>query len=327
MQQCHLIDLRRPTAGRRPQPVLANIPLDEQPVMRLGNMFKSNFADPDLTVFHNTVVINQSQRATFNLFRSYDGISLRRAFNNIFLGIDNAGAVDRPLAYLPRVSDNAETDGNCYYGINREPRVLLVARPEEGAEAFRYQSAEELRDDEAYFDPSEIEHPPGFEAHGTSDNPRLRRFTGPLHFPLVEDLRLAPLGSAEHGGVKLSDPVLREMDGNPPDEPKPDIGCYPWGHPRWPSVLTASDSSRATRSHHLLPLPCDADHIGPRRIWGREVRRLATARVDGPSPRRGQHEPGVGPRRGDALPRPRSGAAACNEAKPRQSLDVRARAR
>ena len=248
----NLIDLRRPTAGRRPQPVLANIPLDEQSVMRFGNMFKSNFADPDLTVFHNTVVINQSERATFNLFRSYDGIALRRAFNNIFLGIDNAGAVDRPLAYLPRVSDNAETDGNCYYGINREPRVLLVARPEKGAPAFRYQGVQDLRDDVAYFDPSEIEHPPGFEANGTSDNPRLRRFTGPLHFPVVEDLRLAPLGSAEHGGVKLLDPVLHEMDGNPPDEPKPDIGCYPFGSP---PLAVGVDGLRLFPSNPVAPPP------------------------------------------------------------------------
>jgi hypothetical protein len=196
--------------------------------MRFGNMFKSNFADPDLTVFHNTVLINQSQRATFNLFRSYDGASRRRVLSNIFVGIDNDGAVDRPLAYLPAVTDAAETDGNCYWGIDREPRIRLVVREPGG---IRFGSIDPELLGSSYFHDSEVAHPPGYEAHGTSENPRLRRFWEPVHFPIIEDLRLAEGSSAHHGGVELTDPILGEIDGNPPAGQRPDSGCYAFAAP------------------------------------------------------------------------------------------------
>jgi hypothetical protein len=231
----NLIDLRVATAGRRPLTDPNAVPEDERPVMRFGNMFKSSFADPDLTVFHNTVLINQSQRATFNLFRSYDGASRRRALNNIFVGIDNAGAVDRPLAYLPAITDDAETDGNCYWGINREPRIRLVVRQPDGIHFGRLGETAASGDPDLltsdYFLDSKTAHPPGYEAHGTTANPRLRRFWGPVHFPIVEDLRLAEGSSAHHRGVELTDPVLRDIDGNPPTGQRPDSGCYPFGSP------------------------------------------------------------------------------------------------
>jgi hypothetical protein len=50
----NLVDLREATAGRRPLIDPSAVSEDERAVMRFGNMFKSNFADPDLTVFHNT---------------------------------------------------------------------------------------------------------------------------------------------------------------------------------------------------------------------------------------------------------------------------------
>jgi hypothetical protein len=47
----------------------------------------------------------------------------------------------------------------------------------------------------------------------------------------VEDLRLVEGSSAHHGGVELTDPVLREIDGNPPVGKRPDSGCYPFDSP------------------------------------------------------------------------------------------------
>jgi hypothetical protein len=231
----NLIDLREPTLGRRPLTVPANEPEDERPVLRFGGLIKSNGSDPDLTVFHNTVVINQSGRAVVNVFRAYDGVSRRRAFNNIFVGIDNRGAVDRPLAYLPAVSDNAETDGNCYWGIDREPRIRLVVRNGGGTRFGRIGGSPAEGDPDlltsAYFLASAAAHPPGYEAHGTTADPRLRRFWGPVHFPVVEDLRLTEDSSARGRGVELTDPVLREIDGDPPVGQSPDSGCYPFGSP------------------------------------------------------------------------------------------------
>lgn len=222
----NLIDLRRPTCGRRPLPVPANVIAEERPVLRLGNFFKSTSPDPDLAVVHNTVVINQSQRAVHNLFRSYDGHSRRRVLNNIFVGIDNNHHEDRPLAYLPSVQDNAESDGNCYWGIDRMPLTKLVVRGPQDGDGSPFNSLDAAYLASAYFSDSQQQNGTGYEAHGTTENPRLRRFWGPPHFPLIEDLRPAAGSSAHQRGVELIDTELRRIDGNPTVGERPDAGCY-----------------------------------------------------------------------------------------------------
>ncbi len=225
----NLVDLRKQTAKRRPLTIEGNEPeLDERPVMFFGNLFKSNFGDPDLTVVHNTVLINQSNRAVHNLFRSYDGLSRRRVLNNIFVGIDNGAAVDRPLAYLPRVSDDAETRGNCYWGIDRAPRILLVVDVPDGDDPLRFPSIGDMRAS-PYFAASVVAHAPGYEDVGNSSDPALARFTGPLDFNWIEDLRPVAGGSADGGGVPLP-PDLQPLDDPSTDSP-PTIGCYPIGSP------------------------------------------------------------------------------------------------
>jgi hypothetical protein len=246
----NLIDLRQPTAGRRPAPDPDLVPPEDSPVMRYGNMFKSNFPDPEVNVFHNTVLIVQQQRSSYNLFRSYDGNSVRRAYNNIFVGIDDSGASDLPLAYLPRLTDQAETDGNCYFGIGRDSPTLLQVRPQDGATAGSFGSVDELQLD-PFFDQSVAAHPPGFEAHGTSENPRLRRYWLPPHFPLIEDLRLAPGSPAHNGGVRLTGTLL-EIDGNPPIGQPVDIGCYPYGSP---PMSIGVDGLRQFPSNPVAPPP------------------------------------------------------------------------
>ncbi len=227
----NLVDLRRPTLGRRPKPGQTDGGVDEDAVLRLGNFFKGRGSDPDLAVLHNTIVIRQSQGVRHNLFVEYDGQSRRRVFNNIFVGIDNTGHPDRPLAYLPGSADNAAADGNCYWGIDRVPRTLLHVRdPQPGEEAsFGALGAAYLASN--YFHNTRLAHGTGYEVDGTTDNPRLRRFWGPPHFPLVEDLRPLEGGSAEHGGVALVDQDLRDLEGNPPAGPAPDAGCYPVNAP------------------------------------------------------------------------------------------------
>jgi hypothetical protein len=217
----NLVDLRRPTRHRRPAPNPDHLEQDERPELRYGNFFKSNFVDPDLNVVHNTIVIVQGTRAVHNLFNAYDGQSRRQVLNNIFVGIDNGVARDRPLSYLPKVTDNAVCDGNCYHGIRRTPRILLQVRdvgPFTGL------------DDPALTD--YLGDPSVFEELGTDLNPRLRRFWGPLSFPVMEDLRLAEgSAAAVPGGVPLSDPFLRDLDDDPPVGERPTIGCYRDGAP------------------------------------------------------------------------------------------------
>jgi hypothetical protein len=226
----NLIDLRSPTVGRRPVPDPGLVDPEELPVMRYGNMLKSNWPDPALYLFHNTALIVQRQGSVYNLFRANDGSTIKRAFNNIFVAIDDAGAADRPLAWLPRVADDAELNGNCYFGIDRVSDTLLQIRPQDGGGGGSFASIAELHAS-PYFADSVIAHPPGFEAQGRDDNPRLRRYWLPFRPPFVEDFRLAPGSPAHHRGVALPDAVLRAIDGNPPSGIRPDIGCYPLGAP------------------------------------------------------------------------------------------------
>jgi hypothetical protein len=163
----------------------------------------------------------------YNLFRSYDGISVRRAFNNIFVGIDRSDVPDLPLAFLPRLTDNAETNGNCYFVINGDSPTLLRVRPPNGGTGEPFGDIGELHQS-TFFDQSVTAHPPGFEASGTSENPRLRQYWLPWPFSLIDDLRPVDSSPVCQGGATLPD-VLDELDGNP--SLPVGIGCYPCGAP------------------------------------------------------------------------------------------------
>jgi hypothetical protein len=171
-------------------------------------------------------------------------------YNNILVGIGDSGTSDRPLAYLPRLTDHADTDGNCYFGIARTSPTLLKVRPANGGTAPPFGSIHELQSSQ-FFNQSVAAHPPGFETHGTDENPRLRRYWPPPHFPVIEDLRLAPGSPAINAGVLLTG-VLREIDGNPPIEQPPDIGCYPYGSP---PMFIGVDGLRRFPNSPVEPLP------------------------------------------------------------------------
>ncbi|WP_374456925.1 right-handed parallel beta-helix repeat-containing protein [Nocardioides sp.] len=245
----NLVDLRSPTAGRRPVPDPALVDPAELPVMRFGNLLKSNAPDPALFIFHNTVLVVQAQGAVHNLFRSRDGSTTRRAFNNIFVGIDDGGSADRPLAWLPRVGDDAELDGNCYFGRDRTSGTLLQIRPNGGG-GGSFADLDSMRAS-TYFDDSRAAHPPGFEAHGRDDDPRLRRWL-PVPRP-VDDFRLGPGSPARQAGVPLPDATLREIDGDPPPGARPDIGCFRFGSP--PMRVGVDGRRRFPGSHVHAPVP------------------------------------------------------------------------
>lgn len=97
-------------------------------------------------------------------------------------------------------------------------------------------------------------HPPGFEADSTDANPRLRRYWGPLEVPIAEDLRLAEGSPAHLAGVILTDPVLREVDGNPSETTEPDIGCYPY---EAPPMEVGVEGRRVFPSNPVAPPPPD----------------------------------------------------------------------
>ena len=54
---------------------------------------------------------------------------------------------------------------------------------------------------------------------------------------VLADLRLTEGSSAHQGGVELTDPVLRDIDGDPPVGQRPDSGCYPFGSPPLTAIV------------------------------------------------------------------------------------------
>jgi hypothetical protein len=159
----NLVDLRRPTPGQRPHPCPEMAPSDELEVMDYGRLFKSNPPDPEVNLSHNTVLhVNAEIVSSFNFFRSYDDLSRRRAYNNIFLAINESEQADLPIAFMPAESDKpkAATEGNCYFRLGLDSSPLLKVR----GSAVEFESMTDLQT-------SQFGINTGFEAHGTGENP------------------------------------------------------------------------------------------------------------------------------------------------------------
>src|SRR5262249_37226788 len=106
----NLIDVRAPTAGFRPRR------LGDRDVWRYGNTFKSNGADGQYALFHNTfLVYAQDGQASYLHYRGLGGGNLRRSFNNIFVAVNPDGTFDRAITFLPSPSFPGPTDGNLYF--------------------------------------------------------------------------------------------------------------------------------------------------------------------------------------------------------------------
>lgn len=233
----NLIDLRLPTLGRRPHPdpeLMASPETDidnddrDVRVLRFGNLLKAGFADPELILSHNTVVVvDQEIFSNYNVFNDYTGTSKRRAYNNIFLAINRTQASDKPVAFLPKPMDKAETNGNCYFRIGRHSSPMFEVRKTKPRRTFA--DLEHLRDiDPAndYYREVLEEHDPGYEASSIDTNPRLRRYWPPFELPGVEDLRLADSSPAIGHGIDLADLLPADLV-EPHAGDGPDIGCYP----------------------------------------------------------------------------------------------------
>jgi hypothetical protein len=224
----NLIDLRLPTRGRRPHPdrdLVPDIPDFDVEVLRFGNLLKNdNEVNPSLNLTHNTVlVVDQRIESSYNLFRNRWGGTPRRAYNNIFLAINRHPDADLPIAFLPQPTDNAETNGNCYYRIGgNSPPMFGVRKPS----PLTFADLAAVTDlDNPYFVQSVEEHPPGFEKYGLDKNPRLRRYWPPFELPGVEDLRLDEFSPARHHGISLATTPLAELEQLATPE-APDMGCY-----------------------------------------------------------------------------------------------------
>jgi hypothetical protein len=191
-------------------------PPDELDVMEFGRLFKSNPPDPEVNLSHNTVLhVNAEIRSSFNLFRqgAYDGQSQRRAYNNIFVAINGSEKSDLPIAYLPAKSDHAKTDGNCYFRMGLDSAPLLKVRGSDD----EFDSVTDLQT-------SAFGKKTGYEANGTDENPRLRRYWLPPDPLIAEDLRLAGGSPCRNAGVPLDG--LPDLGDPPLGHEKPDIGCY-----------------------------------------------------------------------------------------------------
>lgn len=228
----NLIDLRRPTLGRRPHPIPDLIPVDDEDERdalepaRYGNLLKDGALDPELSLSHNTVLlVDQPRKSPHTIFRTYTGQTVRRSYNNIFLVINKTGATDRPIAFLPpQPTGQCETDGNSYFRIGEQSPDLFHVR---AAKYLKFASISDLTDTKnAYFLASKTAHPPGFEKNGIDQHPRLAFYSPPPEFPGVEDFRLTELSPARHHGVSLED-KLPDL-GDPLPDGAPDIGCYPF---------------------------------------------------------------------------------------------------
>jgi hypothetical protein len=229
----NLIDLRRPTLGRRPHPRPELMPPKLEPQLRtyrFGNLTKYEKADPEINLTHNTVlVVDQEFRSAYNVFREYRQAAPRRTFNNIFVAINRSKASDLPIAYLPAATDEqCETDGNCYWRIGRHSAPLFKVRdsPQE------FTDLDDLHGS-AYFTQSAAHHGGrGFEAHAVDEDPRLRRYWPPFELPGVEDLRVAHDSPVVGRGVDIGD-LLHELLQALPDPTvgASDLGCYPLGAP------------------------------------------------------------------------------------------------
>ena len=220
-------------------------------MMRYGNMFKSDVDDPEINVFHNTVLIIQSQRAIFNLFRSYERNSVRRAYNNIFVGIDNGGADGSAAGYLPRLTDQAEQTATATSGSTEHSPTLLRVRDLDGEPPLKFGSINELHASSQYFADSVLAHPPGFEAHGTARTPACGG-TGCRGSP-HRRLRLAPGSPAQGGGVQLHRRPPRNRRQPARRSTASTSAATPTGRRRSPSASTDAASSRPCESARTRP--------------------------------------------------------------------------
>ena len=243
----NIIDMRRPTAKNRPhvyeEAACHKLDPAEREVLARGVLYKSTRPDGPLDFFQNTCLTkDNTARVSFNHFSLW-GDSQRNVFNNLFIAVNTVPPSDKFIALLPDLSDNAATDGNCFYRTGQYvASQLLRRRFEGGVESFGslrefhgYPTANDpLQPDDVptppspYFLSSQTVYPPGFEATSIERNPLFRLFNPAQNGPAGnDDLRLSIDSPARNAGIELPSP-LDNLD-TEPHATHPDIGCLPYG--------------------------------------------------------------------------------------------------
>jgi hypothetical protein len=224
----NLIDLRAPTAGKRPEST------GDTAVWRFGNAFKSNedtAPDGPYDVFHNTFLVRDQQgQASYLHYRSDASPNPRRSFNNIFVAVNTEPLSDVALTYLPPPSFPGPTDGNLYYRIGAANKPAFKAVPYTlDCKDFRAPEFATLNDFRCseMFEQSHRVYPPGYEATGQLTDPGFRSIGADGTFNPLDDLRLTADSPARSAGIPLP-PDLQDLDSDAtaPIPPSRDIGCY-----------------------------------------------------------------------------------------------------
>ena len=238
----NLVDLRRPTRGRRPHPrpevVEEVVPVDpdndeldelELSMPRFGMILKASKkeADPPLDFFQNTVLVaNQTRVAAYPHFFRYNNLTPRRFYNNVFVAFLSTTDHDKPIVVLPLPNASSVTDGNAYLRIGPATDARFFHQKFGSDEKFgNYHTLQEMREND-YWTATKAFHPPGYEARGIDVAPGFRQLA-PWPLPdavaAPEDLRLLDDAPARQHGAILP-PELQMLD--PPTTGVPDIGCY-----------------------------------------------------------------------------------------------------
>jgi hypothetical protein len=225
----NLIDLREPTAGRRPRSV------GDTNVWRYGAMFKSNeaLAAPDgpYHLFHNTLLVyDQPRPVSYTHYNSNLSPHPRRSCNNIFVAVNPDPAADVPITFIPPPSLPRPTDGNLYHRIGAATAVPFKAAAYtfEGVEYSEqdFGTLDQLRHS-ALFEQSKTQYPPGYEASSRLADPRFLHLAADGTPDPQDDLRPAANSPAASAAAPLPPDLQRLDDGlqATPAAPAP-AGCY-----------------------------------------------------------------------------------------------------
>jgi hypothetical protein len=223
----NLIDLRAPTAGRRPRRV------GDTDVWRFGAPFKSNEVtapDGPYDVFHNTFLVYDQRPAAYQHYSSALSPHPRRSFNNIFAVVDPDHSPDNPITFIPPPTFPGPTDGNVYHRIGADDiHAFRVVDYTFNGLHHSVQNFSTLSDLWAgtFFTESKTQYPPGFEASSCLDDPQFLHLAANGTPQMQDDLRLMATSPATTAAVTLP-ADLQGIDSSPeatPTTPAP-AGCY-----------------------------------------------------------------------------------------------------
>ncbi|MCE9532035.1 MAG: DUF1565 domain-containing protein [Planctomycetes bacterium] len=197
----NIFDLRERVATARPSSTR------ESPGFSFGKIIGDHGSPPwpAISAYQNTVIaVEPARDAAMSMLGASKIAQPRRVFNNIFYHFGRLPAYQGPTA-----TSNAIEDGNLYWSVQAEPKVL--------ANFFnRYRASPE-------FEQSKKHHPPGSSSQSLLVDPKFLK--AETDSAAANDYRLGPDSPALNAGVPppkdWPDPLRPANDG------KPDIGALP----------------------------------------------------------------------------------------------------